>query len=165
MDQLEQQKIEDLLGYHFNDSGKLVRALTHPTYSKEAKDHGNSFRDQSVYATLGDAVLKLGFTQILIEKGLKTKGAITDSKKDLEDNFHLAYVGERLQLLEEIFIFHWAGEGEDLKKASKAVRSDTVEALFGAIYLDSGNTMSTINESIKRVFALELGELEKKYPQ
>jgi dsRNA-specific ribonuclease len=81
MKHAKKQELEELLGYHFTDSDKLVRALTHPTYSKESKDHGDDCPDQSAYATLGDAVLKLGFTQILIDKGLKTKGPLPIPKR------------------------------------------------------------------------------------
>jgi len=165
MDQVQRQKLEDRLGYHFNDPEKLIRALTHPTYSKEAREDRHNPRecpDQSVYATLGDAVLKLGFTQILIEMKLNTKKTITDSKKDLEKNFHLARVGERLQLFEERFVYHRAGEGDSLEKASDAICSDTVEALFGAIYLDNGYSMIIVNECIRKVFSSELKELGLK---
>jgi len=165
MDQAKRQKLEERLGYHFNDPEKLVRALTHSTYSKEAQEDRHNPRecpDQSVYATLGDAVLKLGFTQILMQKGLTTKGNITDSKKDLEANFQLAHVGKRLQILEE-FIYHRVGEGEDLKRASKAIRSDSIEALFGAIYCDSNMSMPDVTKSINTVFAHEIREVEKKY--
>jgi len=163
MDQAQRQKLEDRLGYHFHDPEKLVRALTHPTFSKVAREDRHNPRecpDQSVYATLGDAVLKLGFTQILMEKGLTTKSTITDSKKDLENNFDLAQVGKRLQLLEG-FLLHRAGEGIDLERASMRIHSDTLEALFGAIYLDNGNTMTIINNCIKKVFSSELEKLEK----
>lgn len=165
MDTAKREIIEDRLGYHFKDPEKLVRALTHPNYSKEAREDRHDPRecpDQAVYATLGDAVLKLGFTQILIEMKLKTKSTITDSKKDLENNFHLAQVGERLRLLEDHLIFHTVKNEKKLAEGSQTILSDTVEALFGAIYLDNGNSTTIINKCIRRVFSSELKGLESK---
>jgi len=167
MDQAQRQKLEERLGYHFNDPEKLVRALTHPTYSKETREDRHNpceCLDQSVYATLGDAVLKLGLTQILIEMKLKTKRSITDSKKDLENNFYLAQVGERFRLLEDQLIFHTIKNETKLSEESPAILSDTLEALIGAIYLDNGNSMTDINKCIRKVFSTELEKLEKNSP-
>ena len=167
MDQAQIQKLEERFGYRFNNPEKLIRALTHPTYSKEARENRRNpceCPDQSVYATLGDAVLKLGFTQILIECGLTTKGNITDSKKDLENNFHLAQVGEQLQLLEDQLIFHAIKNEKKLAEESRAILSDTLEAMFGAIYLDNGYSMMIINDCIRKIFSIELEKLEKNSP-
>jgi hypothetical protein len=61
---------------------------------------------QTTFATLGDAILKACFILSLMEKGWNnTKGAITISKVDLENNLKLSEVGERLHLLEDHLFF------------------------------------------------------------
>jgi len=166
MDPAKIQKLEDRIGHTFVNKDFMIRALTHPTFSKEEKEKKVGARDcphQATYATLGDAILKAGLISILMEKGLKTKGNITISKADLENNLHLAHVGERLHLLEENFILHRAGKDEKLKEASIALCSDTVEALIGAIYIDSNSSMPVVMDCISKIFSPELEEMKKKF--
>jgi ribonuclease-3 len=166
MDPVKIQEFENQLGYEFKDKKELFRALTHPSFSKEEKEKKVGARDcphQATYATLGDAILKAGLISILMEKGLKTKGNITISKADLENNLHLAHVGERLSLLEKNFIQHRAGKDEKLKEASVALCSDTVEALIGAIYIDSNSSMPVVKDCISKIFEPELKEMERKF--
>jgi ribonuclease-3 len=166
MDPAKIQKLEDRLGYEFQDKKEMYRALTHPTFSKEEKERKVGARDcphQATYATLGDAILKAGLISILMEKGLKTKGNITISKADLENNLHLAKVGKRLHLLEENYILHRVGKDDKLKEGAVALCSDTVEALIGAIFIDSNNSMPVVKDCISNIFALELEEMEHNF--
>jgi ribonuclease-3 len=164
MDPAKIQILEERLGYSFTNRKELYRALTHTTFSKEERERRSGARDcphQSIYATLGDAVLKACFISILMDKGLKTKGNITISKADLENNLQLARVGERLHLLEENYILHRVGNDEKLTEASVALYSDTVEALIGAIYTDSHCSMPVVKDCISKIFAPELNKMER----
>jgi len=166
MDPAKIQKLEDRLGYSFKNQKELYRALTHSTFSKEEKEKKIGARDcphQATYATLGDAILKAGLVSILMEKGVKTKGNITISKADLENNLQLAKVGKRLRLLEENYILHRAGKDEKLEEGATRLCSDTVEALIGAIFIDSKSSMPVVTNCISKIFAPELEEMEKKY--
>lgn len=72
----------------------------HSAFSKEEKDRNIGARDcshQATYATLGDAILKVEFILLLKEKYLKTKGNITISKADLENNLHHEKVWKQLR--------------------------------------------------------------------
>jgi ribonuclease-3 len=166
MDPAKIQDLEDQLRHTFEHKEILIRALTHPTFSNvESMKKGEAKRDcphQETYTTLGDAILKAGFVSILMEKGLKTKGKITISKADLENNLHLAKVGKRLRLLEDNFILHKVGKEEKLKEGSVALCSDTVEALIGAIFIDSGDSMTETKKCIEWIFKTELNELKTK---
>ncbi|MGA2121383.1 MAG: ribonuclease III domain-containing protein [Methanoregula sp.] len=166
MDPAKIQELEDRLGYSFKNRNESYRALTHSTFSKEEKERKIGARDcpyQSTYATLGDAILKAGLVSILIEKGVKTKGNVTISKADLENNLRLAKVGKRLHLLEDNYILHRVGKEEKLKEESVALCSDTVEALIGAIFIYSNSSMSVIKDCISKIFATKLEEMERKY--
>lgn len=112
---------------------------------------------------MGDAILKAGFVLLLMEMGLKTKGDITIIKADLEKNLKLAEVGKRLLLLEDNLIWHNMGKGEQLKKGTKKLCSDTVEALIGAIFIDTDYSIPLTKGCISKIFALELQEMERKY--
>jgi ribonuclease-3 len=166
MDPAQIQILEGRLGYSFNDKKELLRALTHPSFSKEESEKKHNPRDcpdQEIYATLGDAVLKAGLVLILMDTGLKTKGNITISKAALENNFQLADVGKRLHLLEENFILHSIGKDEKLKEGSVALCSDTVEAIIGAVFIDSKYSMSAVKKTISKIFAPEISEMGKKF--
>jgi len=165
MDPAKIQELEDRLGYIFNDKRLLTRALTHPTFSNMEKQKKNSSEEcphQETYATLGDAILKAGFISILMEKGVKTKGNITISKSDLENNLQLAKVGKRLRLLEDNYILHGVGKEGKLKEGAVSLCSDTVEALIGAIFIDSSSSMSDVINCISKIFEPELREFEIK---
>ncbi|MDO9326654.1 MAG: ribonuclease III domain-containing protein [Methanoregula sp.] len=166
MDPAKIQELEKRLGHPFKEKKELYRALTHSTFSKEEKDKTVGGRDcphQATYATLGDAILKAGFVWLLLDMGVDTKGDITIFKTGLEKNLKLAEVGKRLCLLEDNLIRHRMGTGEQLEKGTKKLCSDTVEALIGAIFVDTGHSLPRTKICISKIFAPELEELERKY--
>lgn len=112
---------------------------------------------------LGDAILKAGFVWLLLDMGVDTKGDITIFKTSLEKNLKLAEVGKRLGLLEDNLIWHRMGTGEQLEKGTNKMYSDTVEALIGAIFVDTGQSLPKTKICISKIFAPELEELERKY--
>lgn len=165
MDPDKIKDLEDRLGHTFKDKNELYRALTHSTFSKEEKERPIGAREcphQETYATLGDAILKAGFVMLLMEKGLNTKGEITIIKADLEKNLKLAEVGKRLRLLEDNLIWHRMGEGEQLEKGMKTLGSNTVEAIIGAIFVDTGYSLPKTKICIAKIFAHELQEMESR---
>jgi ribonuclease-3 len=163
MDAAKISELEIRLGHEFSDKKELYRALTHSTFSNVERSKLVGARDcphQTTYATLGDAILKAGFILLLMEKGWNTKGAITISKADLENNLKLADVGERLRILEDHFFFHRIGGEENVNEGAETYRSDTVEALIGAIFIDSGYSIQKTKDSITTIFGPELERLE-----
>ena len=166
MDPAKIQDLEDRLGHKFKTRKELYRALTHSTFAKEERDKKIGAREcphQATYATLGDAILKAGFIWLLMEKGLNTKGEITIFKTGLEKNLKLAEVGKRLRLLENNLVLHRMGTGEQLEKGTKKLYSDTVEALIGAIFIDTDHSLPETKTCISKIFAPELEDLERKY--
>jgi dsRNA-specific ribonuclease len=130
---------------------------------KPGKKRSEDCPHQETYATLGDAVLKAGFVWLLMENGLKTKGNITIKKVDWEKNLKLAEVGKRLRLLEDNLIWHRMGKGEQLEKGKITLCSDTVEALIGAIFVDTGHSLPETKICISKIFAPELQEMERNH--
>ena len=98
MDADDRAEIEQILGYHFFEKQHLIRALPHPAYANEQLQQKTLLMDQMAYSTLGDAVLKTGLILFLMEKGIQTKGGITQEKEQLEDNITLAKVACRLRI-------------------------------------------------------------------
>jgi len=161
---LKIRELQKKLGYKFRKKKILVQALTHPTFSEEERKKKVGPREcphQQAYSTLGDAVLKTGLVLLLMDKKKETKGDITISKADLENNLKLAGVGKRLQLLENDLIHHTIKNQKKLEEASEKMCADTVEAIIAAIFIDSNFSMGKTKKSIQKIFAEEFEELQK----
>jgi len=161
---LKIRELQKMVGYKFRVRKHLIRALTHPTFSEEEKMKKVDPRDcphQQAYSTLGDAVLKAGLILLLMDKKKETKGDITISKADIENNLKLADVGKRLQLLENDLILHTIKNQKKLEEASEKMLADTVEAIIAAIFIDSKYSMKKTKKSIQKIFSEELDVLEK----
>jgi len=73
--------LEEKLDYTFKDKSLLKRALTRKAYALEQKQQNIEYEDQEIYRTLGDAVLKTVFIDLLLKKGVNSRGEITSRKK------------------------------------------------------------------------------------
>jgi ribonuclease-3 len=146
--------IEQILGYHFFERQHLIRALTHPAYANELLQQNKKCMDQEAYSTLGDAVLKTGLILFLMERGVTTKGEITRRKEELESNVNLAKIGKRLKIRNYIRL----GRGtQDLwRSGEETILADTIEALIGAIFLDSDTGFGIVKQCIGKWFEPEL---------
>ncbi len=146
--------IEQILGYHFFERQHLIRALTHPAYANELLQQNTRCMDQEAYSTLGDAVLKTGLILFLMERGLNTKGEITKTKEELESNVSLGRIGVRLRIRKYIRLGHGA---KDLwRSGEETILADTLEALIGAIFLDSDAGFGVVKQCIGKWFDPEL---------
>ncbi|MEN6443282.1 MAG: ribonuclease III domain-containing protein [Methanoregula sp.] len=155
-------EIEQILGYHFFEREHLIRALTHRAYANEQIQQNTVCMDQEADSTLGDAVLKTGLILFLMEKGFQTKGEITRTKEQLEDNVSLAKVGRRLKIKK--FIRLGRGEKDLWRTGEETILADTVEALIGAIFLDSDAGFGVVKQIIGEWFEPELRRVKKEKP-
>ena len=146
--------IERILGYHFFERQHLLRALTHPACAHELIQQKRLCLDQEAYSTLGDAVLKTSLILFLMEKGMMTKGEITQAKEDIESNAVLARVGKRLKIRKYIRLGR--GAQDLVKSGEETILADTIEALIGAIFLDSDAGFGIVRQCIATWFAPEL---------
>jgi ribonuclease-3 len=160
MDTDDRAEIEQILGYHFFEKQHLIRALTHPAYAHELLQQKTLFMDQVAYSTLGDAVLKTGLILFLMEKGVQTKGGITQEKEQLEDNVTLAKVARRLRLKKFIRLGH--GEKGLWRDGEDTILADTLEALIAAIFLDSDAGFGVVKQCIGSWFEPELKRVKKE---
>jgi len=160
MDQRDLTEIELIIGYHFFEKQHLIRALTHPAYANELLQQNKRCMDQMAYSTLGDALLKTGMILFLMEKGIQSKGQITQEKERLEDNPTLAKVARRLRIKKYIRL----GRGEKglWRDGEETILADTMEALIGAIFLDSDAGMGVVKQCIEAWFEPELRRVKKE---
>ena len=129
-------ELEALLGYRFYDPSILERALTRKAYANEQRQKNREHPDQEIYRTLGDSVLKLVFTDLLIRNGASSRDEITQKKKELEREENLARAGRELKI--GGYIRLGAGERKQGAEREPYVLAETLEAIIGAIFLDGG---------------------------
>lgn len=125
--------LEEKLEYTFNNKALLIQALTHSTFAYEVED--NSIEDNERLEFLGDSILSAVISKILFDFGNLSEGKMTKTRSLVVRRETLAQMAHKLLLPQ----FMRLGQGEEKtggrKKHSNA--EDCMEALIGAIYLDS----------------------------
>lgn len=120
--------LQKKLGYQFQNSALLEQALTH----RSCKGQHNERLE-----FLGDAVLSMVIADSLYQNFPKTReGDLTRMRASLVKGVTLAEIARELELAQYLRL----GPGE-LKSGGarrESIQADAVEAILGAIYLDSG---------------------------
>jgi len=127
----ELKDLEEKIGYNFKNQVILKQALTHSSYASE-----NQVESNQRLEFLGDAVLELAVRNYLFYEYPHLKeGELSKLKACLVEETTLAKVAKSLCLGD----FLRLGKGERQSGGNKkgTILADTLEALIGAIYLDS----------------------------
>ncbi len=130
------QALEERIGYHFRNQYLLECALTHTSYANEQKIH--TYEDYERLEFLGDAVLEMVSSAFLYQTYPdKREGEMTKIRASLVCEPALAYCAKDVGIAEYIRL----GRGEELGggRHKDSIISDVMEAVIGAMYLDSGN--------------------------
>ena len=133
--------ISKALNYEFHDSLLLDRALTHRSSS--------SINNERL-EYLGDAVLGFVIADILFsERNSANEGELSRLRSALVNKNTLALIAKRIHI--EDYLNLGAGEKKSGGFRRASILADTLEAIFGAIYLDGG--FDSIKTVIKNVFS------------
>ncbi len=126
-------KIEDTIGYKFQDKNLLERALTHSSYANEHRlPH---FSDNERLEFLGDAVLELISSEFLYSNFPNlSEGDLSKMRASLVCEPTLAGAARQLSLGDHIRLSH--GEYTNGGHKRDSILSDAMEALLGAMFLD-----------------------------
>ncbi len=120
--------LETRLGYKFSAQKLLQQALTHRSHSAPHNER---------LEFLGDSVLNCAIAHLLFERYTKLdEGDLSRLRSNLVKQQTLYEVAQRIELAQYLRL----GEGE-LKSGGfrrPSILADTMEALFGAIFLDGG---------------------------
>lgn len=128
-------KLEKKLGIKFKNQNLLKEATTHRSYLNENPSWGLSHNERLEF--LGDAVLELAVTEILFNRFPKCpEGQLTSFRAALVNYQIIAEVAKNLGL--ENFILLSRGEAKDVDRARKVILANAMEAVIGAVYLESG---------------------------
>ncbi|HKW16854.1 MAG TPA: ribonuclease III [Terriglobales bacterium] len=133
--------LEESIGHVFSSPELLERALTHSSQAREAEMlrpiAAGRILDNEQMEFLGDAVLGLITTEELFRRFPQfTEGQLSKLRAHLVSKNHLIHVAEQLQLGRYLRL----GRGEEKSggRNKSALLVDALEAVIGAVYLDSG---------------------------
>lgn len=119
----------------FKDLNLLKQACTHRSYLNENKKAGLEHNERLEF--LGDAVLELVVTSFLFRKYPdKNEGDLTSYRSALVNTNSLAKVAIHIGV--DKYLLLSKGESKDTGRARSIIHADSIEAIIGAIYLDSG---------------------------
>lgn len=149
---IQNDRLVARLGYTFKDNTLFKLALSHRSYGKQNNER---------VEFLGDSLLNFIIAEALFQKFPAAKeGQLTQLRANLVKGETLAEIAREFGLGDFLLL----GEGElksgGFRRAS--ILADAVEALIGAIYLDSGNCMVTCRERVLAWYAARLDKVELK---
>lgn len=152
--------IEKTIEYTFRNKELLRQATTHTSWFNEKRDRRQSDNEQLEF--LGDAVLNC-IIAILLYKKYKDRdeGFLSNARSSLVKRETLTEIAKAIDLPHHM---HY-GNGEQNVPEDSKVLSNMMEALIGAVYLDSGITKVT--RVIKNLFApyFNVEKLTEKNPK
>jgi ribonuclease-3 len=134
------EALQDRLGYRFAAAALLRQALTH-------RSHGATHNERLEF--LGDSVLNCAVASLLYEKfGKLDEGDLSRVRANLVKQQTLFEVAQRLELSACLLL----GEGEQKSGGFRrpSILADTLEAVFGAIFLDGG--FDAAQQAIRRLY-------------
>lgn len=138
MDKERLDKIEEFertLNYTFKNKDLLDRALTHRSFMNECP--ADSVRDNERLEFLGDAVLELCVSHLLMKKFHDApEGLLSRMRASIVNERSLARMAKHLSVGRYLLL----GKGEEASggRTKNSILSDTLEAVFAAVYLDCG---------------------------
>ena len=141
------------LGYNFNDKSLLKRALTHKSLSSQHNER---------LEFLGDALLSLFVSEHLYNRfDNLDEGKLTQFKAKIVSRENLTNIAESIELSK----FIKAGKGEKL--VDNSIVGNTLEALIGAVYLDSSHskTNQVLNKLLKESMLALVESVDPKDPK
>ncbi|QUM78460.1 ribonuclease III [Moritella sp. 24] len=142
------ERLQNVLGYQYKNDGLLQQALTH---------RSAYFKHNERLEFLGDSVLGFIISDALFDKFPEVpEGDLSRMRATLVKGLTLAEIAREFELSECLIL----GPGE-LKSGGfrrESILADTVEALIGAMYLDSDIT--TTRERVLAWYATRLADIK-----
>ena len=129
------ENLERALGYRFNNAGQLTDALRHSSFVNEQPQPSITSNERLEF--LGDAVLNLAISQLLMERNPDlTEGELSRIRAQLVNETELAAIAREIGLGPHLLL----GKGEALTdgREKNSILADATEAVIAAIYVDGG---------------------------
>ena len=154
---LQIHDIQTSLDYIFQEETLLLEALTHRSFSQSPEYFTTQHNERLEF--LGDAVLGLVVSESLVAMfPTFSEGKLSKLKAGLISRVTLAKAAGRLALGQWLRLGR--GEEASLGREKHSLLANALEALIGAVYLDSG--LGSARTFIHRALAIEFSELRDR---
>ena len=122
------KELENIIKYNFKDKTILSKALTHKSYDNIINNEKLEF--------LGDRVLGLVISKELLDRYPNEREGTIDKKfANLVNKRTCTKIAKKLNLKKFLFL---GSSHKNLESSADKILSDCLEAIVGAIYIDSG---------------------------
>ncbi len=153
--------LEAAIGYKFNDSVLLTRALTHSSHSNESglKNHHMYCNERLEF--LGDSVLSIITSKYLYSNFSDCpEGELTRMRAEVVCERALSGYANAICLGNYLLL--GIGEEKNNGRSRKSILADAFEALLAAMYLDSGEMgMETVEKFLLPFIEKEIESIGK----
>ena len=146
---------EKKLNFTFKNKDLLKTSLTHRSYLNEHRDYYLPHNERLEF--LGDSVLELAVTGYLYENYSKPEGELTNLRSALVNYKMLSEIARDLDISEYLLLSR--GEAKDQGRARQVILANAMEAVIGAMYLDSG--FEKTHDFIKKNILVRLPQIIK----
>jgi len=146
-------ELESRISYIFKDKSFLRQAMTHRSYLNENPEWALDHNERLEF--LGDAVLELVVTEHLYKNYPNPEGELTNWRAALVNATMLAQIAQEFEL--NAYLLLSRGEAKDTGRARQYILANAMEALIGAIYLDTG--YKSAKEFIERFVLKQLPQI------
>ena len=147
------EKLQDELGYRFQNRDLLFRALVHRSFAYENQDIA---ADNETLEFLGDSVLGLAISHLLLELFPDyDEGELSRLRSSIVNERELAQIASSIDLGDFLLL----GKGEELSggRQKPSLLANGLEALLAAVYLDGG-----LDSAVRLVQKMFHGYLEHR---
>ncbi len=149
--------LQEQLEYRFRDLQLLSEALTHKSFQHEHSGGRSAHNERLEF--LGDSVLGLVIAErLFLEEGLLDEADMSKMKSYLVNKVVLYEIAEGLSL--GVYIMLGRGEESTGGRQKRSILADTLEALLGAVFLDSD--YATVKALILRLYNERIGDVIAK---
>ena len=154
--QADLSSFEQQIGYTFQRRDLLTRALTHKSYSHEARQH--DIRDNETFEFLGDSVLGFVIGDLLFRRfPTLDEGALSKIKAYLVSANSLAAKAREYGMGDVIYL--GVGEEKSGGRKKESLLANLFEAMLAAVYLDGGIDAARV--MIERAFTEDLENINE----
>ncbi len=143
---MDLSELENKIKIQFKDRNLLQSSMTHRSYLNENRRWPVPHNERLEF--LGDAVLELITTEYLYRNFPNPEGELTNLRSALVNYKMLSEIASEIGL--DNYILLSKGEAKDTGRARQVILANAIEALIGAMYLDSGfeTTRIFVNEFV-----------------
>jgi len=147
-------KLEEKIGYCFQNKNLLKQAMTHSSYTNEQKI--NQLENYERVEFLGDAVLELVASEFMyLNHPTQPEGKLTKMRASAVCEQALALAAKEIEIGQ--YMLFGKGEESTGGRERESIIADAVEATIGGIFLDGG-----LEPAKTFILRFVLNDLEKK---